>query len=146
MTRVDFYVLPSSEPQPRRILACKLAEKAWRLGMKIYVHTGSDAEDRIMDDLLWTFRQGSFIPHTLASAPADDRADVPVAIGHASPPPDFADLLINLSADAPPEIERFTRVAELVDQDETVRDKGRQRYRQYRERGLELETHNLDAA
>ena len=146
MTRVDFYVLPSSEVQARRVLACKLVEKAWRLGMKIYVHTGSEAEDRIMDDLLWTFRPGSFVPHALVSAPVESLADTPVVIGHQEAPSNIGDLLVNLSTDTPPQAGLFARVAELVDQDETVRQQGRLRYRRYREQGLELETHNLDAA
>lgn len=145
MTRVAFYVLPGSEPQTRRVLACKLVEKAWRQGMKIFVRTDSDAEDRIMDGLLWTFRQGSFVPHTLAAGAGEDLADTPVAIGHDDAPAGFTDLLVNLGTEMPSRTDRFARVAELVDQDETVRRQGRLRYRRYRELGLELETHNLDA-
>ncbi|MBH8834849.1 DNA polymerase III subunit chi, partial [Pseudomonas aeruginosa] len=31
MTRVDFYVIPSADPSARLQVACRLAEKAWRL-------------------------------------------------------------------------------------------------------------------
>ena len=81
MTRVDFYVLPTSTLHERRVLACKLTEKAWRQGINVYIHTSSGTETDIMNNLLWTFRQGSFIPHEKSSAPLADREDMVVLIG-----------------------------------------------------------------
>jgi len=143
MTRVDFYVLASSNPHERQVLACKLTEKAWRQGMKVYIHTSSETETDILDKLLWTFRQGSFIPHHKSSASPAEREEIAVQIGSGEPPSEFEDLLINLSLDSPPEFERFKRMAELVDEDETVRAEGRRRYTAYKRQGLELETHKL---
>ena len=42
MTKVDFYILPSADPSARLDFACKLTEKAWRMGHRIYLHC-SDA-------------------------------------------------------------------------------------------------------
>ena len=36
MTKVDFYILPSADPSARLDFACKLTEKAWRMGHRIY--------------------------------------------------------------------------------------------------------------
>lgn len=143
MTRIDFYVLPGDDPHSRRLLACRLTEKAYRMGLKVYIHTASQEEDGIMDDLLWTFRQGSFIPHTITASPAE-RQDIAVVIGHTAPPDDIGDLLINLGRETPAAFERFERMAELVDQDEVLRQSGRRRYRIYKEQGHTLETHHLD--
>jgi len=144
MIRVDFYVLPTSTLHERRVLACKLTEKAWRQGVNIYIHTSSEAETSIVNDLLWTFRQGSFIPHEKASASLADREDMSVLIGHGNPPENFRDLVVNLSNDIPPLFEEFQRVAELVDQDESIRAEGRKRYHAYKQQGCQLETHKLD--
>jgi len=143
MTRVDFYVLPTSAPHERRVMACKLTEKAWRQEMNIYIHTSSEVETNIMDNLLWTFRQGSFIPHEKANALPVEREDMPILVGHGQPPDGFRDLVINLSLEMPPQFEDFQRLAELVDQDETIRTEGRRRYAAYKQLGLELETHRL---
>ncbi len=143
MTRIDFYVLPTSDPHSRRVLACRLTEKAWRQGMKVHIHTASEAETDLMDKLLWTFRQGSFIPHEKSSLPEAEREDFDVLIGHGDPPEDRRDLIINLSLEKPPRFEEFRRVAELVDEDETVRTEGRRRYASYKQQGYELETHKL---
>ena len=101
MTRVDFYILPGGDPHDRRVLACKLTEKAWRQGMKVHIHTRSDAEAEILDKLLWTFRQGSFIPHQKTTASAAEREDINVLIGGEAPA-GFRDLVINLSLELPP--------------------------------------------
>jgi DNA polymerase-3 subunit chi len=144
MTRVDFYVLPGADPHERRVYACKIAEKAWRQGMKIHIRTGTEADADILDKLLWTFRQGSFIPHEKTDATPAEREDIAVLIGATPAPDDFCDLLINLSLETPPEFRRYARLAEIVDQEETVRAEGRKRYQAYKQQGLELETHKLE--
>lgn len=143
MTRVDFYVLSTNNPHERRVLACRLAEKAWRQGMKVYIQTGSEADTEIMDKLLWTFRQGSFIPHQVANGRVAEWDDFPVALGQGLAPDAFRDLVINLSFDKPPGFEAFKRVAEVLDEDETVRAEGRVRYTAYKKLGFELESHKL---
>ena len=52
MTRVDFYV--ASDEAAR--VACRLAEKAWKLGHKVYVHASDPTEAQKLDELRWTFR------------------------------------------------------------------------------------------
>ena len=67
MARVDFYILAQSDERARHVLACKLAEKAWRLDNTVYIHTRDRSDAESIDELLWTFRDGSFVPHGLAS-------------------------------------------------------------------------------
>lgn len=141
MTRIDFYVLPGFDPRDRALMACKLIEKAYRQGHKVYLHTASEEETRVLDDLLWTFRQGSFVAHELHPGGS---VVAPVLIGHGSAPEHMADVLVNLAPDVPAGFERFGRVAELVDQDERVKQAGRMRYRHYKEAGFAPETHKLD--
>ena len=66
MAQVDFYVLDRVDEHARHTLACKLAEKAWRLENSIHIHTMSREDAERLDKLLWTFRDGSFVPHELA--------------------------------------------------------------------------------
>ena len=144
MIRIDFYVLPSDNPSARRVLACQLTEKAYRLGHKIVIRTESAMQNKVMDDLLWTFRAGSFIPHNRAVGNETD-SDVPVILAHDVEPSGFTDVLINLSPAIPQDYSRFARLIELVNQNTDIRDAGRRRYRYYQEQGLEIETHKMDS-
>ncbi len=95
-----------------------------------------------MDDLLWSFRGGSFIPHARLGA-GETRGEA-VLIGHdPEGDPDETDLLINLSEEIPMFFSRFKRVAEVVSEDEDSRTSGRARFRFYRDRGYDLHTHQL---
>lgn len=142
MTRVDFYILSEQSSENRYHFACRLAEKAYRQGRRVYIHTASPDEARHLDRLLWTFRDGSFVPH--GCLPEADPAVTPVLIGHDGNAGDEQDVLINLGAEPPAFFSRFERVAEPLDNDPAVKASGRDRFRYYRERGYPLETHNIN--
>ncbi len=141
MTKVDFYLLGNGGDS-RELFACRLTEKAWRLGHRVYLFTPDPPAALELDNLLWTFSQGSFVPHTVYKNAADAEAN-PVLIGHDEPPADIHDVLVSLAPDVPPWFSRFARVAELVGADESEKARARERFRFYRERGYALETHNL---
>ncbi len=147
MTRIDFYILTDIAPRSRAMFACRLADKAYRMKHTIYMHTESGEQSTYMDDLLWTFSQGSFLPHALshqitAIAP-------PIVIGHGSNLPAIIEadstVLINMAGDVPLFFSHFERVAEIIDQSPAQKQVGRERYRFYRDRGYELQSHNIAA-
>jgi DNA polymerase-3 subunit chi len=140
LPRIDFYILPDRTVNGRLFLACRLAEKAYGLGHTLYIHAESAEQARVLDDLLWTFRAGSFIPHDLC--PVTGEAP-PVVIGWGEDPDVAAEVLINLADKVPAFFERFARVAELVDQDPQTLAHCRQRFRFYRERGYTPGSHRL---
>jgi DNA polymerase-3 subunit chi len=142
MARVDFYVLERTDERSRHNLACKLAEKAYRLENTVYIHAKSRADAQHLDELLWTFRDGSFVPHGL-SGPHDDIGASPVLIGSESDGIETRDLLINLCDEIPAFAEDFPRVAELVTSDENCRLLSRKRFAEYRDKGHSIHTHKL---
>lgn len=142
MTRVDFYLLSGDGKQEREKLACRLTEKAWKLNHKVYLHSDSEPESRQLDDLLWTFRPESFVPHNFLAN--DSEIKTPVLLGHHEEPALLEhDILINLSAAVPSFFSRFERVIEVINDDENIREAGRDRYRFYQQRGYTLNTHKL---
>jgi len=140
MTEVDFYVLADSAPKSRLRFACRLADKVFRLGQRVFIHTASAEQTRELDTLLWTFQQNSFVPHSSVQDAGD--TPPPVLLGHDAEP-DASQVLINLASDVPLFFSRFERVAELVNTDNTVRQQGRSRYSFYKERGYPLRTHEI---
>lgn len=145
-TRVSFYVLTGAEAGSRLGYACRLVEKAYKLQHRIHAHAADGSMAQHLDELLWTFRQGSFVPHELL-APGGAPPLAPVTIGSpdAAGPvdPPAAELLINLATEVPAFYHRFPRVAEIVDGSPAGREAGRARHRYYREQGLEPETHEV---
>jgi DNA polymerase-3 subunit chi len=93
---------------------------------------------------LWTFSQGSFIPHRLIETPATANVVEPVLIGCGiAPASQEPQVLINLAGTVPEFFSRYQRVAELVDGNDHRRMQGRERFRFYREKGFEPQTHRL---
>lgn len=143
MTQVGFYLLEDIEPQRIQHTACRLIDKAYRQGLGVYVHAASPEGVAEIDQLLWTFRQGSFVPHV---ALAQEDGVSPVLVGCAAePPPRLSDVLVNLTDQIPLFFSRFERVVEIIGATETLRAAGRERYRFYRDRGYTLQTHALAA-
>jgi len=140
--RVDFYIADGVRTE---VLACRLAEKAWRLGHRVYVYTAGEDEARWLDQLLWTFSQGSFVPHRRLGADHQDSVDGdPVAIGHAEPQGEGGrEVLINLQAAAADWFGRFNRVAEVVGEGEAPKARARERYKNYKNDGVEVFVHEL---
>jgi DNA polymerase-3 subunit chi len=142
VSRVDFYVLARPGEQSRYTFACRLVEKAYRLDNTVHIHANSRADAQRLDELLWTFRDGSFVPHHLLGSERGDMPS-PVTIGYDEQLADSRDLLINLCDDVPPFAEGFARVAELVTSDEDSKLKSRKRFVHYRDNGHTLDTHNV---
>jgi DNA polymerase-3 subunit chi len=141
MTRVDFYILAERSRENRYSLACRLADKAYQKGHRVLLHTTSEEEARHMDRLLWTFRQGSFVPHGLTSKA--DPTMTPVLISQGEDAKTEHDVLINLHHEVPDFFSRFERLIEPIDQEDATRDAGRKRFRFYRNRGYPLESHEI---
>jgi DNA polymerase-3 subunit chi len=144
VTQVDFYILKSDSDDARLKLACRIAEKAMQLDHHVYIHAESPAQGKQLDELLWTFSQGSFVPHRLLEQPCRETLSEPVLIGcKTAPEHEPWDLLLNLDGEVPEFFSRYARVAEVVDAQAQRRDLGRRRYRYYRDRGYELNTHRM---
>jgi len=139
MTRIDFYILPATEPEDRFQFACRLVDKAAQNGHSIYIHTRNEADSKQLDDQLWQFRADSFIPHSLVSEQSNGR----IEIGHDADPAHHHDVLINLAHEVPLFFSRFQRVSEIVVQEEDVVRATRKHYAFYKERGYPLHNHDM---
>jgi len=142
MPEVTFYVLQSDSQQERFLFACKLIEKAYRSGQFGYVLTDSAAQSQLIDDLLWTFRAGSFIPHQQVTGELPALENV-FLIGSMPAPESWQKTVINLSAHCPQNFQQAERILEILDNSEATKEPGRQRYRQYQHAGLSVVTHKI---
>ncbi|MGC1387750.1 MAG: DNA polymerase III subunit chi [Steroidobacteraceae bacterium] len=144
--RVDFYVLNSPTPRERHTFACRLIEKAYLQGLRVVVLSASASEATALDDLLWTFNDRAFVPHRLCRDQESITEDTPVHVSTDLNAAAAADLLVNLSDRLPTGLERFARIAEIIDADPERRRLGRERFKSYRELKLTPNTHQMDGA
>jgi DNA polymerase III subunit chi len=140
--RVDFYILDESSAAARLKLACRLAEKAYLAAQTALVwHT--DAEElKAFDEMLWTFMDGSFVPHEMLTASASTD-ETPVLLSAGTAPPADVDIIINLAPDVPSCLSRTRRIAEIIDGDDSRRRAGRARFKAYRDLGIQPASHNV---
>jgi DNA polymerase-3 subunit chi len=109
------------------------------LGMRTLVVMDNEADARQFDELLWTFKPESFIPHQLINA----GKPAPVEITFTQDAGDHQGLLLNLSKSIPPYFSRCDRLSEIVIQDAESLQISRERFSFYKQRGYPIETHKL---
>lgn len=119
-----------------------MAARIRRDELNLHIHANSREEAVALDGLLWTFRDTSFLPHALTDV--RDPTAAPITIGWPGQAPRTDQVLINLSRELPGFAEDFRRVIEPVAASAESRSESRERYRQYRERGWELFSHQLE--
>jgi|SRR5579872_5349215 len=139
--RVDFYVIEEASGAARLRVACRLAEKAYLASQRALLWHTDRAELEALDALLWTFADGSFVPHEWLTSNA--AAEAPVLLSAGSPPTEAFDFIVNLAAEPPPFLHLTRRVAEIIDGDDGRRRAGRARFKTYRELGIDPATHTL---
>ncbi|KTC65417.1 DNA polymerase III subunit chi (plasmid) [Legionella adelaidensis] len=139
--RVDFYLLPTNDVNTVWLTACRLVEKAYLRGHRVFIFCDSQTDAHKIDELLWTFKEDSFIPHNLqGEGPEPPPA---VQIGFSSEPRGYNDILLNLSKSIPSFTGRFKRIIEIVNGTEDAKEVSRQHYREYRSKQYNLHTHVL---
>jgi DNA polymerase-3 subunit chi len=137
MTRIDFY----SSSEPKLQVACRLTAKAVQRQMRVVIFAPDENTARGIDKLLWTFQATGFIPHCMAS---DSLAsETPVLIAREDGEMPHHKVMLNLHGESPHSFSRFERLIELVSSDDNDRQLARSRYRFYRDRGYEINHHEL---
>ncbi len=137
--QVDFYVLANPGQSAER-LACQLAMMAWEQGHRVAVLTEDETAARALDEIMWDFPAGRFLPH--AANATDNATPVSINVNVA----DIAtgrDVLINL-ADSPVDAPgRFERLLEIVPAAKQKRLASRDKFRAYRKLGLDPASHKM---
>jgi DNA polymerase III subunit chi len=137
MTRIDFYSNAESKLQ----VACQLVAKAVRERFQVMVCAPDQDAARSFDRLLWTYQAIGFVPHCLAGDPLCP--ETPVVIASDESEMAHYRILVNLREGSPSSFSRFERLIEIVGTDDADRQRARSRFRFYRDRGYEIQHHDL---
>ncbi|MDQ3618439.1 MAG: DNA polymerase III subunit chi [Pseudomonadota bacterium] len=141
MPQADFYLIqkPRFREEPL-LLVCELARKAHDKGLPTLVLARDTEQAEQLDDLLWSFDPDAFIPHQIAGADIEEEeAEVLIVAPDTEAP--MRPLVINLRDAAVDG--GFERVLEVVPADEAARTGSRERWKQYRARGFDVNKYDM---
>lgn len=122
-------------PDPLRY-ACGLLRTATQRGARLVVAAPQPFLDEL-DQLLWTFQPGSFVPHVWQDDPLAAQTPVILASAPELHQAGRVDALINLGPGLVPGWDRLDRVIELVGENIPDKPAARERLRAYRAAGVE---------
>jgi DNA polymerase-3 subunit chi len=137
MTRIDFYSNAESKLQA----ACQLVARAFREQLPVVVYAPDQDAARSFDKLLWTYQAIGFVPHCLAGDSLSSETPVVIAVDDSESA--HYRVMLNLHEESPPAFSRFERLIEVVGRDDEDRQRARNRFRFYRDRGYEIHHHDL---
>jgi DNA polymerase-3 subunit chi len=126
--------------------ACRLLRKAYRQGVQVQV---SAAPERLLDldRALWVEPERDFVPHLrMPGGSAAVAARTPIWLVTRDLGPPAPRVLVNLGADASAEPALLERLIEIVSTDPDDITRGRDRYRVYKQGGLNVVHHPAHAA
>lgn len=145
--RADFYLIakPRFREEPLR-LVCELARKCHDAGEAQDRYTLILARDRAqaerINEMLFDMGEDVFLPNQIAGddSPEDDET-TPILIATPDADVPMRAFVINLRDAAVGE--GFERVLEVVPADPSAREPLRERWRQYKARGIEVNSHDM---
>ena len=138
MATVTFYLLDQIGDDQALAFVCERICEHFRSGKRILVVASDQQQAETIDELLWRLPTEAFVPHNLS---AEGGHGSPVAISWPGQPlAGPRQVVINLSDNAPQAATRAQFVVDVVPLDKVQRARARERFKQYRQFGLQLET------
>lgn len=139
MTEVEFHTGVSDSVG----FACRLLRKAYRQGVRVLV-TAPPPLLADLDRALWVFEERDFLPHVrVPGVAAAVAARTPIWLSTRVPADAAAPrVVVNLGAEAPPDLSALDRVIEVVSTEPDDADSGRARWRAYKAAGMEIRHHH----
>lgn len=127
------------KPAEKNMLICKWVQKCYEAGKTSVVRASDVAAAQQLDDLLWTFSDVSFIPHTIAGDTSFQHLE-PVLISYSGQNFPVMDVLIEAGGELVyPEYENFGHIIDFADlYDDKLLQLGRRRYKTYQDKGYRM--------
>ncbi|MEJ1098084.1 MULTISPECIES: DNA polymerase III subunit chi [unclassified Pseudoxanthomonas] len=141
MPRADFYLIakPRFLEEPLR-LVCELARKSYDANLWTLILARDMDQAEQIDALLWELDDDAYIPHQIAGTDEEDEL-TPVLIATPEVDVPARALVINLR-DAAFE-GACERILEVVPADPAAREPLRERWKQYKARGFDVNKHDM---
>jgi DNA polymerase-3 subunit chi len=135
MAKVSFYLFEKSNERQVES-ACRLCRKLLKKSGRIWLYCDNAALQQQLDEQLWSFDASSFIPHGI------DQEQASVCISARLP--EQADWIVfNFNNQALEQINKFVHIIEIIENNAAAKQRGREKFKQYRQFGIEPRTFKL---
>ena len=124
MTEVLFVEVTASRLE---LKACEIAEGFYARGTRLQIIAADQEQASRLDDLLWTFRPDSFVPHGILEGDRDDPSLPVIITTRQAQEPGIRNLLM-LDHCSPELVAQFPQAIHLVVVDDHARRESSRRY------------------
>lgn len=145
--RTDLYIVRGTEFTELANLACKLSEKVILNHQTALILCADESQARNLDELMWSFKSTAFVPHRPNRFPD---ADYPVAIStiaehqdQTQEPTSPIDALIYLAPVPLVQEPKHNRRLIVVNSDQSNLNTARNLYKELKQQGCEINSHDL---
>ena len=135
---VLFYVLNTSDLESREAFLIKLIQKTQQQKRRVDIRFAQLSDAQRFDQKLWAQPVHGYLPHAV-----EHQIDAPIQLFGATIQKAARDVLINLNPEFYPAFNEYQRTIELLDQSQELIEKGRQRWREYKQAGFEPTVHKI---
>ena len=135
MAKVSFYLFEKS-PERQVQSTCRLCRKILRQPAKIWLHCPDSQLQQELDELLWSFDPTSFLAHGI------DQIQAPICIS-ANLPNTNEWVVFNFNNHALEQTSQFDHIIEIIENDESAKHIGREKFKAYRRLGIQPQTFKL---
>lgn len=135
---VLFYVLNSSDIATREHFISKLIRKILDEARQADILFNSIEAAQRFDLSLWSDQAEAFMPHAV-----NHEVKAPIQLFGDTVEHPQKDVLLNLHTEFQPDFKQYQRTIEILDQTESLIQKGRERFKQYRALGIEPTVHKI---
>ncbi|RKG40524.1 DNA polymerase III subunit chi [Acinetobacter rongchengensis] len=141
MAKISFYLFEKS-PERQVESACRLCRKILRNAAKIWLHCPDPELQQQLDERLWSFDATSFLAHGIdqTHAPICISAQLPTAQAGSST---VEWIVFNFNNQPLEQVTQFGHIIEIVENDESAKQIGREKYKAYRRMGITPQTFKL---
>ena len=122
--------------RPLELWVARLAAEKFAAGHRLLIKAGSPERLRTLDQALWTFDPGSFLPHGIMDG--GNAARQPILLSLNDESPNQADCLVVVDQSSIPASSAFHSIDYVFERaDPAGRDAARTQWRLWKEQGLE---------
>ena len=117
---------------------CKLLLRRARLTPHVLILCPDDGFAAQLDERLWTIHPESFLAHAIATKDMQTNSQQPILLSTSINRDNQPAVLVNGGLEIPPDVSGFAHIVDFVDGwDERLKQAARERFRTYRQMGLE---------